>query len=102
MIVEKAVKMAEKMNIPIIGIVENMSYAVCPHCGEKYSIFGESHIDEVAEKYHIPGVARLPLDPKLSELVDRGEIETYVHDCLHGIVKQLLFVEPMPPMSEKQ
>lgn len=102
MIVEKAVKMAEKMNIPIIGIVENMSYAVCPHCGEKYSIFGESHIDEVAAKYHIPGVARLPLDPKLSELVDRGEIETYVHDCLHGIVKQLLFVEPMPPMNEKQ
>ena len=102
MIVEKAVKMAEKMNIPIIGIVENMSYAVCPHCGEKYSIFGESHIDEIAAKYHIPGVAKLPFNPELAELVDKGEIESYVHDCLHGIVKQLLFMEPMPPMTAEE
>lgn len=99
MIVEKAVKMAEKMNIPIIGIVENMSYSVCPHCGEKYSIFGESHIDEIAGKYEIRAVAKLPFDPELASLVDKGEIETYVHDCLHPIVKQLLFMEPMPPMN---
>lgn len=100
MIVEKAVRMAEKMSIPIIGIVENMSYAVCPHCGEKYSIFGESHIDGIAGKYGIRSVAKLPFDPELASLVDKGEIETYVRDCLHPIVKQLLFMEPMPPMTD--
>ncbi|NLH00538.1 MAG: Mrp/NBP35 family ATP-binding protein [Clostridiales bacterium] len=95
MIVEKAVKMAEKMNIPILGIVENMSYTVCPHCGEKYSIFGESHIDEIAEKYNIKTVCKMPFDPDLAALCDRGEIESYGKDSLHSIVKMLINVPPM-------
>ncbi len=79
MIVEKAVKMAELMEIPIIGIVENMSYFECPDCGKRHSIFGESHIEEIAKKYDIPVTARLPIDPKLAALCDKGEIETA--DC---------------------
>jgi Mrp family chromosome partitioning ATPase len=89
MIVEKAVKMAEKMNIPVLGLVENMSYTVCPKCGEKFSIFGESHIDEIAEKYGVKTVCKLPFDPELAALCDRGEIESYKKDCLHSMVKML-------------
>ena len=92
MIVEKAVKMAEKMNIPVLGLVENMSYTVCPHCGEKYSIFGESHIDEIAEKYGVKTVCKLPFDPELAALVDKGEIESYKKDSLHAMVKMLMFM----------
>ncbi|PKM73918.1 MAG: ATP-binding protein [Firmicutes bacterium HGW-Firmicutes-16] len=92
MIVEKAVKMAEKMNIPVIGLVENMSYTVCPHCGEKFSVFGESHIDEIAEKYGVRTVCKLPFDPELAALVDKGEIETYQKDVLHALVKMLMFM----------
>jgi Mrp family chromosome partitioning ATPase len=79
MIVEKAVKMAELMEIPIIGIVENMSYFECPDCGKRHSIFGESHIEEIAKKYDIPVTAKLPIDPRLAALCDKGEIETA--DC---------------------
>ena len=92
MIVEKAVKMAEKMNIPVLGLVENMSYTVCPHCGEKYSIFGESHIDEIAKKYGVKTVCRLPFDPELAALVDKGDIESYQKDSLHALVKMLMFL----------
>jgi Mrp family chromosome partitioning ATPase len=77
--VEKAVKMAELMEIPIIGIVENMSYFECPDCGKRHSIFGESHIEEIAKKYDIPVTAKLPIDPRLAALCDKGEIETA--DC---------------------
>ena len=63
------------MNIPILGIVENMSYFVCPDCGSKHYLFGKSRIDETAEKYSIGAVARLPLDPKVAELADKGEAE---------------------------
>ncbi len=92
MIVEKAVNMAEKMNIPVIGLVENMSYTVCPHCGEKFSVFGESHIDEIAEKYKVGTVCKLPFDPELAALVDKGEIESYQKDVLHPLVKLLMFL----------
>ncbi|MDY3929229.1 MAG: Mrp/NBP35 family ATP-binding protein [Clostridia bacterium] len=77
MIVEKAVKMAEMMNIPIIGIVENMSYFECPDCGKKHKIFGESHIDEIAEKYGIKNVAKLPMNNKLAAACDAGTIELF-------------------------
>ena len=69
MIVAKAVKMAQKMSIPIIGLVENMSYLECPDCGKKISVFGESHIDEIAREYNIPVLAKLPIDPKVAEHV---------------------------------
>ncbi len=77
MIVEKAVKMANMMNIPVIGIVENMSYFECDECNKKHYIFGESHIDEIAEKYGIKNVAKLPVNPEFAAKADKGEIE----DC---------------------
>lgn len=75
MIVAKAVNMAKKMNIPIIGLVENMSYLECPDCGKKISVFGESHIDEIAEEFGIPVLAKLPIEPKIAQHVDSGTIE---------------------------
>ena len=80
MIVAKAVKMAQKMNIPIIGLVENMSYLECTDCGKKISVFGESHIDEIAREYNIPVLAKLPIDPKVAEHVDNGTIEYLERD----------------------
>ena len=77
MIVGKAVKMADMMDIPVLGIVENMSYYVCPDCGAKHSIFGESNVDKTAEKFGIANVAKLPLDPKLSAACDKGMIELF-------------------------
>ena len=75
MIVEKAVNMAKKMDIPIIGLVENMSYMECPDCGKRISVFGESHIEETAKKYGIPVLAQIPIDPKIADSVDQGVVE---------------------------
>ena len=75
MIVTKAVNMAKKMEIPIIGIVENMSYLECPDCGKRINVFGESHIDEVAADAGIKVLARLPIDPKIAQMVDAGQVE---------------------------
>lgn len=75
MIVTKAVKMAEMMNIPIIGLVENMSYFRCPDNGKDYQIFGESHIEEIAGQHHLQVLSRIPIDPKISTACDRGMIE---------------------------
>lgn len=74
-IVEKAVKMAEMMNIPVLGIVENMSYYECPDCHSRHSIYGESHIEEVAAKHHISAVAKLPINSAIAAACDLGEIE---------------------------
>lgn len=82
LIVEKAVKMAEMMKIPVLGIVENMSYFKCPDCGAEHKIFGESHVDEIAQKYDIPNVAKIPVDPKLAAAVDAGMIELFEGDWL--------------------
>lgn len=75
MIVTKAVNMAKKMNIPIIGLVENMSYLTCPDCGKQISVFGESRIDEVAKENAIPVLAKIPIDPKIAKAVDEGTVE---------------------------
>ena len=77
MIVGKAVKMAEMMDVSVLGIVENMSYFECPDCKSRHSIFGESHIDEVAAKYGIKNIARMPINPKLAAACDKGLIELY-------------------------
>lgn len=77
MVVEKAVNMANMMNIPIVGLVENFSYFLCPDNQKQYKIFGESHIDSIAQAHGLPVIAKLPIDPKLSEACDRGEIESY-------------------------
>ena len=77
MIVEKAVNMAqlEGLEVPVLGIVENMSYFECPKCGEKHAIFGESHLEAIAQQYGIPNVARLPIDPSIARSCDAGAIE---------------------------
>ena len=77
MIVEKAVNMAKLMNVPILGLVENMSYFMCDKCGEKHNIFGTSNIDEVAAKFGIPSVHKLPIDPMVANYCDKGIIELY-------------------------
>ncbi len=90
MIVAKAVKMAELMNIPILGIVENMSYFKCPDCDKEYPIFGESHIEELAEKYQIPAYAKLPINPKFAAACDKGMIELFEADYLDSLADDLL------------
>lgn len=80
MIVEKAVNMAKLMNIPILGLVENMSYAVCPDCGKHIDIFRKSRLEETAAKYGIAPLARIPLDPRLTALIDKGAIELMDND----------------------
>lgn len=89
MVVAKAVNMAEKMNIPIIGIVENMSYLECPDCGKKISVFGESHIDEVAKEHNLTVLDRIPINPKLAAAVDRGMIELAEVEVLNNTVKAI-------------
>ena len=75
MIVGKAMKMAELMNIPVLGLVENMSYAECPDCGKKIPVFGESHIGDVAAQYHVPVLAQMPINPALAAACDNGTVE---------------------------
>ena len=89
MIVEKAVKMAEMMNIPVLGIVENLSYFKCPDCGKLHNIFGESRIDEIAKAYNIKNVAKLPIDPKLSAASDKGMVELFEGDWLDDMCEFL-------------
>ena len=89
MIVAKAVKMAKLMNIPILGIVENMSYFECPDCGKKHRIYGESHIMELAASHSIPVLAQLPIDPKLAALCDKGIIELMENDYVAPIADVL-------------
>ncbi len=80
MIVAKAVKMAELMNVPILGLVENMSYFKCPDCGKEHKIFGDSHIDDIAKDYGTRVLAKVPIDPDLAKSVDTGTIELFVGD----------------------
>jgi Mrp family chromosome partitioning ATPase len=87
MIVSKAVKMAEMMNIPVIGLVENMSYFKCPDNGKEYKIFGDSHIDEIAEKHNLKVLAKLPIDPKISSACDKGMIELFDGDWFDHLSK---------------
>ena len=82
MIVEKAANMANMMNIPVLGLVENMSYVKCPDCGKEIKVFGESHIEKVAEKFGYDLLGKLPMDPKLAALVDKGMIELMENDYL--------------------
>ena len=82
MIVEKAANMAAMMDVPVYGIVENMSYAKCPDCGKEIKVFGDSHIDAIAEKFGYDLLGRIPMDPKLSALVDKGWIEMMNNDYL--------------------
>jgi len=91
MIVEKAVNMCKMMKIPLLGLVENMAYVQCPHCGEKIKIYGDDKSAEVAKRYGIPLLDELPIDPILSSATDKGEIEevekTFLPKALEKIIK---------------
>ena len=85
MIVAKAVNMAEMMKVPMLGIVENMSYYKCPDCGKEHAIFGESKVDKVAKEFGIENTARLPIDPVIAAMVDAGEVESVDGGNISGI-----------------
>ena len=89
MIVSKAVNMAKMMNIPIIGIIENMSYYVCPDCGKEYKVFGDSHVEETAEKFGLKVLAKIPIDPKLAALSDKGMIELMENNYLDSAFEEI-------------
>lgn len=91
-IVEKAVNMANMMNIPILGIVENMSYVKCPDCGKEITVFGKSNIDKIASGFNIPVLARLPMDEKTSRLVDEGDVESVEMPELDEAAKKVEFL----------
>ncbi len=84
-IVSKAVKMAQMMHVPILGIVENMSYFKCPNCDEEHKIFGSGHIEKVAEKYNLDIIARIPIDQRLAKACDSGMIELYHGDWVDAL-----------------
>lgn len=89
MIVEKAVKMAKMMKIPILGIVENMSFFKCPECGKEHKIFGDSHIDAIAEKFGTQVLAKIPIDPEFASCSDNGTIEMYISDSMEDAIQKL-------------
>ena len=89
MIVEKAVKMADMMNVPVLGLVENMSSFRCPDCGKEHMIFGQSHADEIAKAHEIGTVCRLPMNPKLAAAVDAGAIELMEEEGLDKLAEKL-------------
>ena len=87
MIVSKAVKMANMMHKPVLGLVENYSYLECPDCGKKIEVFGKSHLDEVAASFGLPVLARLPIDPKVAEAYDSGLMETVNTDAVAQVIE---------------
>lgn len=87
MIVSKAVKMANMMHIPVLGFIENYSYLECPDCGKRIEVFGQSKLDAVAEAFHLPVLARLPIDPKVAACYDSGLMETVNTDTLEQVIK---------------
>ena len=89
MIVEKAVNMAKMMDVPVLALVENMSYITCPDCGKEIHVFGESHINEIAQKHGVETVARMPIDPALAAACDAGTIESFNAAWLDGVLEKL-------------
>ncbi len=90
MIVSKAVKMAGMMNVPIIGLIENMSYFKCPDNGKEYKIFGESHIDDIAKEYNLKVLAKLPIDSKITNACDKGMIEFFEGELLNSVAETII------------
>jgi Mrp family chromosome partitioning ATPase len=89
MIVTKAVNMAHMMNVPVLGIIENYSYFQCPDCGKRHAIFGESHIQQVADSMNVPVLAQLPMDPAVAAAFDSGKIEGFEPNYLAQVAEQL-------------
>ena len=94
MIVEKSIKMVDMLNIPVVGLVENMSYIECPDCGKKIEVFGESHVNEIAKQYGIPHTAALPIDRKLAASADKGMIELTNGNWLDEIANAIDELQP--------
>ena len=90
MIVEKAVNMAAMMNIPVLGLVENMSYFKCPDCGKEIKIFGESNMEKIAKKHNIALTARIPIDPQIAALVDAGKVEEVNVESLNKVLDAVI------------
>jgi Mrp family chromosome partitioning ATPase len=89
MIVKKAYNMARTMNIPVLGLVENMSYVKCPDCGKEISLFGKSKLEEISKEFDVDILGRIPIDPKIAQLADEGEFERFDCDCLAGAAGQI-------------
>jgi hypothetical protein len=92
--------MAKMMNIPVLGLVENMSYAVCPDCGKHINIFGESHIEAVADEFGYDLLGRIPMDQKLAALVDRGMIELMENDYMDAAAQAVIAKLSLTPSEE--
>lgn len=90
MVVEKSLKMARMMGKKVLGIVENMSYFKCPDCGSDHKIFGDSHIEEVADRHNIDTIAKLPINPTIAEKIDSGLVEDINEEKLDPIVEKIL------------
>ena len=89
MIVGKAVNLAHDMNVELLGLVENMAYFECPDCGKRHAIFGESHLDEVAQQLEVPILARLPMDPTVAAAFDAGKMESLETNYLADVAEKL-------------
>ena len=100
MIVEKAVKMATLMNVPILGLVENMSYVLCPDCGAKIPVFGASKVEGTAEKLGVPLLGTLPVDPALASLCDKGTVELYESATIDRTAEKIEEILPPPEDSK--
>lgn len=100
MIVGKAVKMAQMMDIPIIGIIENMSYVECPDCGKAIEIFGKSHVDDVATQYHLPVLGRIPMTPSIAAASDAGAVEDLEGNWLDVAISAIEAIPENPDKSK--
>ena len=89
MIVSKAVRMANMMHIPVLGLVENYSYLKCPDCGKEIKVFGESHLEEIASAMHLPVLAKLPIDPAVAEAFDNGLMETVDAQAVNKVIEAI-------------
>jgi DNA-directed RNA polymerase subunit RPC12/RpoP len=105
MVVRKAAHMAEQLGVRLYGLVENMSYLRCPHCGRRIDIFGTSRAEKTVEQCGVPMLGHLPLDPELAAKCDQGKIEDYESDSFEAIAKQVLEaagLRPPPAAGEQE
>ena len=106
MVVRKAAQMAQHMSITILGLIENMSYFICPDTDKRYDIFGPSHVEETAARLGVPFLGRLPIDPMIAHLCDTGGIEDYRSEAFDTFVEELIKMapeaRPSPLLSHKQ
>ena len=95
MVVRKAAQMAQHMEIPILGLVENMSYFVCPDTGNRYDLFGLSHTEEMAAQLEVPFLGQLPINPEIATLCDAGRLEDYPAKAFETIAQRLVETTPV-------